>query len=304
MNKIIINEKSAKSGNLNIKKARKKKFRNSKNSENKFMNFKDKKENVLEFENQNIKGKALRFEQGLNMENEDKPDYENDYELNTLKYLSAIKYDKRSCCEYYTSLLKNKQLFLFTFCSFNDYNSGIIKKFMFFLSFAIHYTINALFFNDDTMHQIYEDEGSYNISFQFPKILISALASTMLLRIMLETLILTDQNILQVKKQPMKKQAELMKQKVLKCINIKFTIFFILNFILLILFWFYLTCFNGVYENTQIYLIENTFISFGISLFYPFFWNIIPSLLRMCALDRKKPDKECLYSFSKICQLI
>ena len=120
------------------------------------------------------------------------------------------------------------------------------------------------------MHQIYEDEGSFNISYQLPKILITSVASTVLLRIMLEALILTDKNILKVKHQKTKVKAEIMKLNVLRCINLKFTIFFVLNFILLILFWFYLTCFNGIYENTQIYLIENTFISFGFSFMYPF----------------------------------
>ena len=235
---------------------------------------------------------------------EDKPDKENDYELNTLTYIQAIKYDKRTCCDYYTSLLKNKQLFLFTFCSFNDYNSGIIKKFIFFFSFSIHYTISALFFNDDTMHQIYIDGGKYNISYQLPKILISAACSTVFLRLILETLILTDRNVLQVKHQITKSQAEQMKSRVLKCINIKFAIFFVFNFFLLVLFWFYLTCLNDTYENTQIYLIENTFIAFGISFCYPFIWNIFPSIFRACSLTRRKPNKGCLYSFSKILQLI
>ena len=88
-----------------------------------------------------------------------KPD--TDYELNWLSYEEAIRYDKRTNCDYYCSLIKNKQLFIFTFCSFVDYNSGVIKKFMLFLSFALHYTVNALFFDDSNMHQIYEDEGKY-----------------------------------------------------------------------------------------------------------------------------------------------
>ena len=85
-----------------------------------------------------------------------------DYEYNWLSYEEALKYDKRSNCQYYGSLIRSKQLFIFTFCSFNDYNSGIIKKFMFFLSFALHYTTNALFFTEANMHQIYLDKGKYN----------------------------------------------------------------------------------------------------------------------------------------------
>ena len=266
----------------------------------------------LNLENNNIdyiKGKEIPTKEdnsnsNSNNELEEPPDNQNDYELNTLEYSQAIKYDKRSCCDYYSSQLKNKQLFLFTFCSFNDYNSGIIKKFIFFLSFAIHFAISALFFNDENMHQIYQDEGKYNISYQIPKILISAVSSTAFLRIMLETLILTDRNVLKVKRQPTRQLAESMRLRVLKCINIKFAIFFIINFILLVLFWFYLTCLTDTYENTQIYIIENTFIGFGISLFYPFIWNIIPSLLRMMALDTKNGDRKCLYMVSKICQFI
>ena len=227
--------------------------------------------------------------------------------MNNLSFIDALKYDKRTCCEYYMSLIKNKQLFAFTFCSFNDYNSGIIKKFIFFLSFALHYTINALFFNDSNMHQIYEDEGKYNISYQFPKIIISAICSTFILRVILITLVLTDKSILKVRYQKTRELALEMKNKVLKCLNIKFIIFFILHFILLVLFWFYLTCFNAIYENTQIYLIENTMISFGLSFIYPFIINIIPVCLRLISLDKRSKEKKkgsYLYEFSKFIQLL
>ena len=235
---------------------------------------------------------------------ENKPDFENDYEMNTLSYEDALKYDKRACCDYYCSLIKNKQIIAFTFCSFNDYNSGIIKKFMLFLSFALHFTINALFFNDSNMHQIYEDQGKYNFTYQLPYILISALTSTIILRVMLQGLVLSDKSVLKVKFQPTKNLAINMKYQILKCINIKLAIFFILNFILLILFGFYLTCLTGRYQNTQIHIIENTAISFGFSLFYPFIINIFPSFIRTLSLDNKSNNKSCLYNTSKFLQLL
>ena len=175
---------------------------------------------------------------------------------------------------------------------------------MLFLSFALHYTINALFFTDANMHQIFLDDGSYNFTYQLPYIIISAFCSMAILRIMLETLVLTDKSILQVKKQITKDLACEKKQQVLKCMNIKFTIFFILNFILLVLFWFYLTCFNAKYENTQIFLIENTFISFGFSMVYPFIINILPACLRIFSLNDKEKNKSCLYRTSQILQLL
>ncbi len=130
------------------------------------------------------------------------------------------------------------------------------------------------------MHQIYQDEGKYNIIYQLPFCTYSAIISTIILRIILSTLVLTEKNLLEVKSQKSKNSAILKKKKILKCIIIKYAIFSILNLMLLITFWYYLTCFNAVYKNTQLYLIENTFISFGFSLFYPFIINIIPIMLR------------------------
>ena len=232
----------------------------------------------------------------------DKP--ETDYELNWLPNEAALKFDKRSSCEYYGSLIRYKQLFIFTFCSFTDYNSGVIKKFMLFLSFALHYTVNSLFFTESNIHQIYEDKGKFNFEYQIKFIIYSAIISTAVMRLMLHFLVLTDKDVLEVKKQHTKDMAINMKKKKLKCMKIKFAIFFVLNFILLGLFWYYLTCFNAIYENTQIYLIENTFISFGFSLFYPFIINIFPIMIRMGSIHSSKKDQKYIYKLSQIIQLI
>ena len=239
----------------------------------------------------------------------------NDYELNNLSYKLALKHDKRECCEYYFSLIRTKQLVFFSFCDFDDYNSGIIKKFIFFLSFALHYTINALFFTDKTMHQIYQDNGKYNFIYQLPLITSSAVISTIILRIMLTTLVLTEKNVVEVKKEKTKILASKKKKEILKYLIIKFSIFFILNLLLLILFGYYLTCFNALYPNTQVDLIINTSISFSFSLIYPFIINIIPALVRNSVLQNKKKikmnikdnkikDSEYTYKVSQWLQLL
>ena len=70
------------------------------------------------------------------------------------------------------------------------------------------------------------------------------------------------------------------------------------------MFWYYLTCFNAVYKNTQVYLIENTFISFGFSLFYPFIINIIPTIVRNSSIHSSDKNKEYLYKVSQIIQVL
>jgi len=70
----------------------------------------------------------------------------NDQELNNLEYQYAIKYDKRTYFQYYWSLLKKKQLILFTFFPNNDYNLVYIKIALFIISFSLYFTINGFFF--------------------------------------------------------------------------------------------------------------------------------------------------------------
>ena len=304
----IIDIKSNKNNNIKNNKKNKITKKKSKNSRKnkKLKNTDSIKELRSSKINNNESKKQINKEGGILTATKDiemkKKLHETDYELNSALYEDAKKFDKRSGCEYYYSLLQRKQIFIFTFLTFNDYNSGIIKKYIFFLMFALHYSINALFFNDTNMHQILQDQGNYNITYQLKYIIISTILSTFILRIILYTLVLTDRNIHDIKCQPNLSNANILKKKTLKYMKIKFLIFFLLNLILLVIFWYYLTCWNAVYQNTKIYLIKNTLISFGISLIYPFIINIIPVILRKLSL--KKGKRECLYKTSKIMQIL
>ena len=274
-------------------------IKGTKGRKNKKMNSsKNPKRNLYLGNNKKARGDDKKLTMPKNNSNNKKENEEdflkstNDYELNNLSYELALKYDKREFCDYYFSLIRTKQIIFFSFCDFNDYNSGVVKKFIFFLSFALHYTINALFFTDKIMHQIYQDDGKYNIIFQLPYITYSAIISSFILRIMLYALVLTEKSVLEVKNQKSKPLALLEKKKALKCVIIKFTIFFALNLVLLIIFWYYLTCFNALYANTQLDLIINSIISFAMSSVYPFLINILPAFFRMDSLSENKKEKK------------
>ena len=86
-------------------------------------------------------------------------------------------------------------------------------------------------------------------------------------------------------------------------LKVKFGAFFFLSFIFLLIFLAYITCFCGIYKNTQIHLIKDTVIGFGLSLLYPFGICLIPGIFRIPALNAKKKDSEYMYKFSKILQI-
>ena len=223
----------------------------------------------------------------------------NDYEINTLIYSKALLLDKRTYIEYYFSLLRIKHLIIFTFYTQNDYNSIIIKICLLFFSFALYYTVNALFFSDSTMHKIYEDEGMFDIVYQLPQILYSSLISSSINNI-LKYLSLSEKNIIEIKKEKIN-----LKQKIrntLKCLKLKFVFFFSLSFFFLTIFWYYLASFCAVYKNTQIHLIKDVLISFALTLVYPLGLCLIPGILRIPSLRDPKKEREYMYKISIIIQ--
>ena len=227
----------------------------------------------------------------------------NIFELNTLDYKSAIDLDKRTCSEYYISLIKTKHPLIFSFCPIIDYNSIIIKFCMFLLFFSVYYAINFAFFSEEIIHDIYEEGGNYNFTYFIPKISI-AFAISHVINIIIKYIFLSERNILEVKKQPTSLIANSIIPKVQRSLIIKYTLFFILGLIFLGFFWILLSSFGAVYQNTQMFVFKNTLISFGISLVYPFFINIIPCIFRMSSLNSEDKSSECLYNFSKALQLL
>ena len=165
-----------------------------------------------------------------------------DFELNSLKYEKALILDKRSYFQYYISLLKYNHPLFFSFYAYNDYNSQIIKIFLFFFSFSSDLTINALFFNDDTMHKIYQDKGKYNLLYQIPQILYSTLISR-LIDTLIKNFALYQDNIIEFKKEKRKNNLDKKYAKILHVITVKIILFFVLAFIILSFFWYYIICF-------------------------------------------------------------
>ena len=227
----------------------------------------------------------------------------NSQELNDLEYELAIDLDKRKYFQYYCSLLKKSHLILFTFFSSDDYNLITIKISLFLLTLSLYFTTGGFFFTDETMHNVYINNGAFKFIYQIPLILYSSIITSFINSI-LKYLSLSENAIIKLKKENninsiIQKAKE--KEKILK---IKFIFFYICCFIFMSFFWYFISSFCAVYKNTQIILIEDTLISFILSMLYPLGVKLVPGCFRIYALRAPKKDKKCLYKFSRIIALI
>ena len=226
-----------------------------------------------------------------------------DQEKNLLDYKIALIHDKRKYCKYYKSLLKTQHEFIFSFIYKKDYNSRIVKIDLYFVSFVIYYAVNGLFFDDNTMHKIYENNGSFDLESQITKIIYSSIISMVINKI-LGLLALSSAAIIKFKENKNKNNVNVRKRELKKSLNIKFALYFILSFLFLLAFWYYIAMFGAIYRNTQIHLLKDTLISFGLSLIYPFIIYLFPGIFRIPSLSNPKAKRKCLYDFSKLLQAL
>ena len=246
--------------------------------------------------------KKSRIKQNKDKEKTKKIMSYNNSELNDLSYDLALKFDKRSYCIYYISLLKTKHDFITTFFNNTDYNSKIIKTDLLFFNFVLSLTINALFFTDNTMSKIYEDEGDFNFIYNLPQIIYSTIISV-IFGVILKKLALSEKAILNFKRMEKKINIDDKMKSLSNKLKIKFILYFILSTIFILCFWFYICMFCMVYSNTQLYLIKDTSLSFVLSQIYSFGINAIPGIFRIPSLSNPNNKRKCLYLFSKILQI-
>jgi hypothetical protein len=229
-----------------------------------------------------------------------------DNELNNLSFSDAVVLDKRSFFQIYFSLIKTKQILLFALGCKNDFNPRSMKISFMFSIFAIFLTCNTIFISDLTLHNLYISEGKIDIFSNIPKIGISVVISATIKNILL-MVCFPEKDILKIRKSGIQKNKKRNPAiyKSLTMVIIKCYIFYFISFIFLGFIWIYIACFFNIFQNTQIYVIQNSIISFGVSLLSPIVLYLIPTIFRKLSI---KGDGVhgiyCIYAISKILQTI
>ena len=226
-----------------------------------------------------------------------------DNELNSLSYNDAIEKDNRTLCQFYFSLIRTKQLLVFTFNCKNDLNSKMIKINFLFLIISFIFFVNTAFLDERILHDIYITGGELGIMYNIPNFAYITLISLVTKNILME-LVFTEGNIIPIKYAEPYQKAEIMKDA-LTCVALKCTLFYTLSILTMSFIWFYIACFFTVFKNTQIYAIRNSLITLCAVSLIPFGFYIFPATFRILALESKEQKNRFgLYIFSKIIQFL
>ena len=212
--------------------------------------------------------------------------YLSESELIGLSYNYALKIDNRNRTEYFFSLIKGNIKILSACLNGKDYNIQLVKYSLFVFEIACTLTINALFYNDEAIYEINQNNDGDSFFKSNARVIYSTLI-TGFLNLIIKNLAFTHNNIIKLRFYKDVQEAEKEIPKLVKRLKIKYILFLILNILINFTFLYYITAFCAIYPNIQTNLLTDSLKSLLISLSYSILLALLSSILRINSLKKK-----------------
>ena len=232
-------------------------------------------------------------------------EYQSKYFLDNFEYEDAIIYDNRSFWRLYFICLMAKENILSTFFLNSPLELKSMRLSIFIFSYSCDFALNSLFYFNENISEKYYYKGKsifwFNLLNNLTISFFSYIVSFIIVSILQMFTNSKDgiENIFKVEEKKLKKNKKYKvnkntKKKMLEDIfqinrklKYKIFLFIILEFIIMLYFYYFVTAFCEVYKNTQISWLIDSFISFLISFPVEFILAFFISLLYKIAIKSK-----------------
>ena len=177
-------------------------------------------------------------------------------DIDDQEFEDIIQQDKRKFKEYFIESLNEKQLFLNTFNVQDNFRPTSLKMVLFILTLILYAFINALFYGDDEISEIYHIEGEDPFFGFLPRsktrYIYSVIVGT-IIGLILSLFFVEEMRMKKIFTREKKNIVNLKVQitKLTREIVIRYIAFFIFVLVLFIILMIYFLCFNYVYPHTQ-----------------------------------------------------
>ena len=161
-------------------------------------------------------------------------------------------------------------------------------------------TVNGLFFVHESMHRKYTQGEDFTFVQKIPQILFTLIASH-LIEVILCYLSMTDTHVYQIKALPKNDKNAEKVMDIMDLMKRKLTAFYVITFLLFLFYWYFISAFCAVYQNTQEIFLRDCGITILTSFLDPFIIYGLTSILRLislCFCCRKRLG--CVYKISDL----
>ena len=225
-----------------------------------------------------------------------------DEELNDLDFEDAKKEDKRTLFQSYLSLIKARHILFIFVKRKNDLKSNMIKFCYLLFMLPLCLTINTMFVDYSTIHNIYINNGAFDFTYNITYIIYATIIIYVLSLCIHYFITIHKENIQTKNYKLVNYTTEI--NKIMHKIIKKIFLFFSICILLLIISGLYLACFTAIFPKIKVHLFIRAVISFIFSLIIPIMLYFISACIRICSLRASDESMEYLYKMSKMFQLL
>ena len=217
-----------------------------------------------------------------------------------MKYEEALSADKRKFGTLYLNILIQKQPILNIIFDDEKFRSRILKIIIHILSIDLYLVINGLFFSESYIDEIYLSKKEEKF-FSFIPRSISRIIYTSVVTVIVNFLInciLINEDKIKSTILREKKDITIMRGEIgiiLYRMEKNIKIFIFVNFIIMLLSWYYISCFNHAYFYTKKEWIKSSIFILILAEIFPFLYALIIAVLRRISLSCKS---EQIYKIS------
>ena len=221
--------------------------------------------------------------------------------IDELDYDDLIIKENRNFCRMFCDLLIKNQTIVNLFYNNNYLIPRTIKIIFIIVMIDLHLLVNALFYNEDYVRDLYYlDKKETLFSFvprSINRIIYTSIASGVL-DFIISLLFPTENKIKRILIRKKKNIKEMRKKVLITMKNIinNYLIFIALSYMITIFSWYYISCFNNVYPHLKIEWIKSSIFIILLIQIISFFRILLVTILRILSI-RCKSEK--IYRISK-----
>ena len=240
----------------------------------------------------------------LNTEKKNEKFFEEYFEtsLDDLEYDDAIVKDNRAFCEYFCDSFKEKQTIANTFFASDSLKTRSIKIILFIFDIILIFVINALFISEDYISMLYHLEKEDSFFTFIPRSISRFIKTTLvgeLIGYVASFFFIEETKLKNIFKREKDDKIGL-KSSVISLINEikkRYISFIVLVFVIILISFYYLLCFNYVYPYTQMEWIKTSVMIIIIMQILSIFVILLDAICRFLSF---KMQSEKMYKFGRV----
>ena len=182
-----------------------------------------------------------------------------------LEYDDVIEEDKRTFCQFYWEKIKNNQMIINSFFITEYIKPKSIKIVVFILTIDLYFLINGLFFNDSYISELFNSTEEETFFSFIPRSINRFAYSTLvghIIKYIIQCFFIEE---IKIKKILLKKEKYIIIRyeifQLIKSIIKKAKILTVIDCIIILFSWYYISCLNNVYPNIiKEWIISSTFL--------------------------------------------